>query len=188
MKRLLAAPLVLLAVVCSLALAGCQGGPTAEELIRESLIQEFDELKGGVNDELLENMMKSADGSFETLGIDGKTFAGAYLNGFDYSIGDIAVNDGGDHATADVTVKAKSIKGIIKSFQSAFEAKLGEMDLTALSNEDELVKLGGELLMQATKDAELKESNIKLQYDLTGDTWTPDEDVFNAQIAKALMA
>ena len=187
MKNFLTRPLILLAVACSLVLVGCQSGPTAEELIRDSLTQEFDELKSGANDEFVESMMKSAGGSFETLGIDGKTFAEAYLNGFDYSIGDISVNEAGDHATVAATVKARSIKGIIRSFQNAFEAKLGEADPAELSNEDGLIKLGGELLMQAAKDAELKESNIKLQYDLKDDAWTPDEDVFDAQIAKALM-
>lgn len=188
MKKFLTMPLVLLTVVCSLVLVGCQSGPTAEELIREALTQELDELKNGANDEFIESMMESADGSFETLGIDEKTFAEAYLDGFDYAIGDIAVNDEGDHATAGVTLKVKSIKGIVESFQSAFEAKLADMDLAALSNEDELMKLGGELLMQATKDAEPKESDLELQYDLKDDTWTPNEDAFNAQVAMAMMA
>lgn len=187
MKKLFTMPLMVIALICATLLAGCQMGSNAEASIRASLTEKLDELKDGGSEDFVKSVLEGTDESFEQLGMDEAEFVKAYLEGFDYKIGDIEVNEDKGTATADVSLSVKSIRAILEDFQAKFGAELSDKSLLELSDEDELVQLGGDALMQAAEDAKTASRDISLQYDLVDGTWTPNKDVFNAQVTMALM-
>ena len=100
-KKMLLAPLMAAIALCVFALAGC-GGPSVESLITNDLTQQFDEIKNG-GDDFLSGLEKASGDDFKRLGIDTKKYAKSYLDGFDYKIGDVTVDEDKGTATAEVT-------------------------------------------------------------------------------------
>ena len=94
-KKLLLAPLMAALVACVVLLSGC-GGPSVEELITNDLTSQFDEIKNG-GDDFLAGLEEASGDEFEQLGIDPKEYAKSYLEGFDYKIGDVTVDEDKDH-------------------------------------------------------------------------------------------
>ena len=90
-KKLLLAPLMAALVACVVLLSGC-GGPSVEELITNDLTSQFDEIKNG-GDDFLSGLEEASGDEFEQLGIDPKEYAKSYLEGFDYKIGDVTVDE-----------------------------------------------------------------------------------------------
>ena len=178
-KRILAVPLVAIAAVCMVLLGACSSGPTAEELIKEDLASQFDEVKK--NDSDFVKGIESASGdSFDKLGIDSGEFAKAYLDGFDYKIGAVKVNEDKGTAKASVTVTCKSMAQIINTFTAAVDAETESM--TSMS-EDEIYKRCGELMMQATKDTKVKKTKCTFTYKLNKDNaWEADDSATNEMI------
>ena len=182
MKKKLLVPVVALVAVCLAFLTAC-GGPSAEDLIREDLTTQFEQVKSG-DDELMESIESSAGEDFETLGIDASEFASSYLEGFDYSIDDITVDDA--TAVATVTVKCKSFADIIGDFQTQLYDALDTLD-PATATEDDLYKLAGELLMDATNNAEVKETECEFTYERDDEgTWSATEDA-STELTNALL-
>lgn len=107
-KKLLLAPLMAVLVACVVVLSGC-GGPSVEELITEDLTTQFDEVKNG-GDDFLSGLEEASGDEFEQLGIDPKEYAKTYLEGFDYKIGDVTVDEDKGVATAEVSITCKSMK------------------------------------------------------------------------------
>ena len=111
-KKLLLAPLMAVLVACVVVLSGC-GGPSVEELITEDLTTQFDEVKNG-GDDFLAGLEEASGDEFEQLGIDPKEYAKSYLEGFDYKIGDVTVDEDKGTATAEVTITCKSMNQIVR--------------------------------------------------------------------------
>ena len=113
-KKLLLAPLMAALVACVVLLSGC-GGPSVEELITNDLTSQFDEIKNG-GDDFLSGLEEASGDEFEQLGIDPKEYAKSYLEGFDYKIGDVTVDEDKGTATAEVTITCKSMNKIVEDF------------------------------------------------------------------------
>ena len=111
-KKLLLAPLMAVLVACVVLLSGC-GGPSVEELITKDLTTQFDEVKNG-GDDFLAGLEEASGDEFEQLGIDPKEYAKSYLEGFDYKIGDVTVDEDKGTATAEVTITCKSMNQIVE--------------------------------------------------------------------------
>ncbi len=183
-KKFWAMPLVLIAAVCVALLSAC-GGPSVEELIREDLTTEFDAVDPH-DEELLESMESSSDGSFEQLGIDVEEFAEAYLGNFSYKIGDIVVDEDAGTAEATVTVSMKSMSAIMNEFATQFEEWVATIDLSTLSSDEELYVKAGEILLDVTSTTEETESDVVITYSKDSEgTWVADEDA-GAAILEAM--
>lgn len=88
------------------AFTGCNSDEANEQVIRESLTQELDPYKN--HDASVINQIRSANAvELATIGIDGEEYATALLDGFDYSIEDVAVD--GDQATVTLIMTQKNI-------------------------------------------------------------------------------
>ena len=61
---------------------------------------------------------------FEQLGIDPKEYAKSYLEGFDYKIGDVTVDEDKGTATAEVTITCKSMNQIVEDFATQYQEKV----------------------------------------------------------------
>lgn len=183
MKKRFIIMLAALFALCPLVLTGC--GPSAEELIRDDLTSQFEEIKAG-DEDLLEGIESSAGEDFEDLGIDPKEFASSYLEGFDYTVNDVTVD--GDTATANVSITVKSMGDIVNEFQLKFTEYLSTADLSTISGEDELYQQAGQLLMDATASAEPK--TVECDFTYTKDengVWSADESA-ETELVNALMS
>lgn len=184
MKKKLLAPIMAVIALCLVALTAC-GGPSVEDLIREDLTTQFEEIKAG-SDELVEDIEANAGAEFDQLGVDPAAFTDSYLDGFDYEIGDITVEDG--TATANVTVTCKSMGDILTNFQTQFTEELNSIDLTTLESEDDLYKMAGQVMIDVTAAAEAREVECDFTYSQDDEgTWSADasaeDEMMNAMMS-----
>ena len=147
-KKLLLAPLMAVLVACVVVLSGC-GGPSVEELITEDLTTQFDEVKNG-GDDFLSGLEEASGDEFEQLGIDPKEYAKTYLEGFDYKIGDVTVDEDKGVATAEVSITCKSMNKIVEDFSTQYQEKVAALD--TVPSDDELYKMAGQVLVDVTKE------------------------------------
>ena len=95
-----------------------------EELITNDLTSQFDEIKNG-GDDFLSGLEEASGDEFEQLGIDPKEYAKSYLEGFDYKIGDVTIDEDKGTATADVTITCKSMNKIVEDFATQYREDRG---------------------------------------------------------------
>lgn len=170
-KRFALVPMMIVAVMCVLLLSAC-GGVSAEDAIRADLESYLGD-QDSAAEEFASGLEEAAGDDLELLGITEDEFTEAYLDGFSYSIGDIAVDD--DTATAKVTVTIKSMSDIMKAFNSSFTDWASDVDSSM--SEDDFYKQGGKMLLEATRNAEAKENTYDFVYTRNDDgEWEMDED------------
>ena len=163
------------ALVIGVALAGCQSGPTPEELIRQDITKNFDQIKN-LDDEMIEELSQTMDtSSLEPYGIDGTELIKSMVDGFDYTIDSVTVDEGGGTAVATLTVTSKPMSALYNEVESIFTEILESPDaFELLSDQDALNKKVGEMLMQAVEQIEPTEKQIELTYSKTDDGWEID--------------
>lgn len=165
---------------------GCGEKVSDEELIREAIVEELDGIKN-LEDETLEEMgVEDLAAQLEPMGIDGEEFMKTYLDGFDYTVGDIKVD--GEKATASITLKIKSFNSINTEMQNVSADMLGDADELAEMSEDELMVKMGEVIMGIIEKTELKETDpIEISYELKDKVWTAttgsEQNITNAMLS-----
>lgn len=164
--------MVALAAVCLAVLVGC-GGPSVEELITQDLTEQFDEIKNG-SDDFIKGLDEASGDEFKTLGIDAKEYAKTYLDGFDYKIESVTVDEDKGTAAAEVTITCKSMNTIIDDFSNKFLEDVAALDTTP--SEDELNKMAGQVMMDVTKSTKPKDSKVTFKYTKDKDNaWSADD-------------
>lgn len=165
---------------------GCGEKVSDEELIREAITEELDSIKN-LEDETLEEMgVEDLAEQLEPMGVDGEEFMKTYLDGFDYTVGDIKVD--GEKATASITLKIKSFNSINTEMQNVSADMLGSADELAEMSEDELMVKMGEVIMGIIEKTELKETEpIEISYELKDKVWTAttesEQNITNAMLS-----
>ena len=183
-KKLLLAPLMAVLVACVVVLSGC-GGPSIEELITEDLTSQFDEIKNG-GDDFLSGLEEASGDEFEQLGIDPKEYAKSYLEGFDYKIGDVTVDEDKGTATAEVTITCKSMNQIVEDFATQYQEKVAALD--SMPSDDELYKMAGQVMVDVTKAAKTKDTKVTFKYSCNDDgEWSADDSATN-EMMNAMMS
>lgn len=154
-------------------MAGCNSGPSDEEVIRQSLTEELDQIKN-MDDEFINAMATDMDvDELATYGIDGVEFMKTYLDGFDYKIGDITVD--GNKATAQVTLTCKSFTAYNQAVQQAATELATDTERLQAMTTDQLNQLLGQTVMDALAGVEVAETDqIDITFTKNGNTWTPD--------------
>lgn len=171
-KKPLLALMLAVVVACLISLYGC-GGPTVEQLINEDLTNQLDEIKN--NDEsFLDGLDKVAGKEFKRVDINTEEYAKSYLEGFDYKIGDIVVDEGEGTATAEVTITCKSMAQIQGDFATKYQEKVAALD--GSPSEDELYKLAGQVMLDVTKSAKPRDTKVTFKYSANDDNeWSGDD-------------
>ena len=183
-KKLLLAPLMAVLVACVVVLSGC-GGPSIEELITEDLTTQFDEVKNG-GDDFLSGLEEASGDEFEQLGIDPKEYAKTYLEGFDYEIGDVTVDEDKGVATAEVSITCKSMNKIVEDFSTQYQEKVAALD--TVPSDDELYKMAGQVMVDVTKATEPRKTTVIFKYTCNDDgEWSADDSV-NSEMMNAMMS
>lgn len=183
-KKLLLAPLMAALVACVVLLSGC-GGPSVEELITNDLTSQFDEIKNG-GDDFLSGLEKASGDEFEQLGIDPKEYAKSYLQGFDYKIGDVTVDEDKGTATAEVTITCKSMNKIVEDFATQYQEKVAALDTTP--SEDDLYKMAGQVMVDVTKAAKTKDTKVTFKYSANEDNEWSADDSATTEMMNAMMS
>ena len=165
-----------LAVACGITLGACSSGPSAEELIREDLTTNLDEIKN-LDDEAMDELAaEMGDLGLGDYGIGAEDLITSMIDGFDYSIDSIDVEE--DTATASVTVTAKSMSELMDLDYDAMSDDIldavasGEVDIT---DEDAINAWAGEYIMGIVDALEPVEKDITLTYVNGEDGWEMDE-------------
>lgn len=185
MKRALA--VIVACALCAaafIALPGC--GPDNEELIREAVTQKYDAYKNA-DDAVLSELVSSLenDGLAE-LGIDETEFAAAVVDGFDYTIDNIAVN--GDSAMVTVTFAGKSYGDLLTNISATTEALANDPSFAELSQDDRRAA-AGKMVMDAFDELEVKNETVDLDYQLIDNAWQEaDQQTGLTQIDNILFA
>lgn len=182
-KKLLLAPLMAALVACVVLLSGC-GGPSVEELITNDLTSQFDEIKNG-GDDFLSGLEEASGDEFEQLGIDPKEYAKSYLEGFDYKIGDVTVDEDKGTATAEVTITCKSMNKIVEDFATQYQEKIAALD--TMPSEDELYKMAGQVMVDVTKAAKTKDTKVTFKYSANEDNEWSADDSATTEMMNAMM-
>lgn len=158
-------------------------GPSAEEVIRNGIVQELDKFKN--HDPELMAQMEEASGVDElaSFGIDAHTFMETYLDGFDYRIDEVKAD--GDTATATIALTCKSFS----EYQTALEAasaSLAEDDSVANLSEEELSTLLGQTVMDSLIAAPVVETEpFDVTYERIDGVWSETAEGLQA-IEKAM--
>lgn len=166
-------------------LAGCESGPSIEELIREDIASEFDAVKSD-NSDFIAGIEEGAGDDLALLGVSAEDFANAYLDGFDYEITGVDVDDEAGTAVAHVTMTCKSMGDIVVDFQTAFEEKVQTLDLSSMT-EDDLYKLGGEVMLECAKSAEARDVDVDLRYVETEENEWNIDDSAEEELTNAML-
>lgn len=183
-KKLLLAPLMAALVACVVLLSGC-GGPSVEELITNDLTSQFDEIKNG-GDDFLSGLEEASGDEFEQLGIDPKEYAKSYLEGFDYKIGDVTVDEDKGTATAEVTITCKSMNKIVEDFATQYQEKIAALD--TMPSEDDLYKMAGQAMVDVTKAAKTKDTKVTFKYSANEDNEWSADDSATTEMMNAMMS
>lgn len=183
-KKLLLAPLMAALVACVVLLSGC-GGPSVEELITNDLTSQFDEIKNG-GDDFLSGLEEASGDEFEQLGIDPKEYAKSYLEGFDYKIGDVTVDEDKGTATAEVTITCKSMNKIVEDFATQYQEKIAALD--TMPSEDDLYKMAGQVMVDVTKAAKTKDTKVTFKYSANKDNEWSADDSAATEMMNAMMS
>ena len=182
-KKLLLAPLMAVLVACVVVLSGC-GGPSIEELITEDLTTQFDEVKNGGT--ISSGLEEASGDEFEQLGIDPKEYAKTYLEGFDYEIGDVTVDEDKGVATAEVSITCKSMNKIVEDFSTQYQEKVAALD--TVPSDDELYKMAGQVMVDVTKATEPRKTTVIFKYTCNDDgEWSADDSV-NSEMMDAMLS
>lgn len=175
-----------LALSVGLVLGACSG-PSPEEVIREDLTANLDRVKE-LDDATVEELVSSMGTiGLETYGIEASDVVRSLLDGFDYTIDDITVDDEGTSAVASVSVTCKSASDFTERINQAATDLATELmndpsGLELLSDEEALNARIGEVVIETLDEVELQQTSIEIDYSKTDDGWTASDASELAQI------
>ena len=175
------------ALACALALGGCGlFGPSPEQIVRDGLASDFDMLldeESQARQTMVSNL--ESTGALSGLGVDTQGFLNALLEGMEYEIASVEVDDEAKTATATVELTCKSLTDVATRAQELLNQRAADAGETAISPEETLAWMGECLMQAAQEDAP---ESVELELDCSSDdegTWSADDSVA-AAVAGAL--
>ena len=121
----------------------------------------------------------------EEVGAIMKLFAQYLIEGFDYKIGDVTVDEDKGTATAEVTITCKSMNQIVEDFATQYQEKVAALD--SMPSDDELYKMAGQVMVDVTKAAKTKDTTVTFKYTANDDgEWSADDSATN-EMMNAMM-
>lgn len=179
MKRKLALVLMLLLAFTVPMFGGCS--PSAEELIREDLTGHFEKLKSE-DEDLLALIGQNSGDSLEQLGINVDEFVHSALEGFDYAIDEVVVDDRA--ARADVTLTIKPISDILQEFQIKYAEYLVDNESADSATR---MQQAGAILLNVVDGTSVEEQKASFTYSQDDEgIWHIDDDIVS-ELTQAMM-
>ena len=163
------------------------GGKSDEEIIREGISAEFDAIMDK-NSEEYQEIVEEVDASagMDEFGVTGEEFVGSLLDGFDYEITSIEVDDANDTAVCYVTVTSKTFADILPDLEQRITEFMSDPSVYNKST-DELYTMMGEVVMESVDSAEPRPVDLELLCNRDEDgNWSEDDSVED-EISRLLM-
>ena len=161
-RRCILAGMCALFAMAALLLVGCAGSDFSssdEQAIKDDISTRLDELKAGSGDsvKLVQDTLEGYVGAqLDDMGLTAQDVVSAYLQGFDYEIGD--TTGSGGSATCKVKLTCRSVTGIVADFQAKSKGLSGSE--------------AGAVLIQCISDAPLASEEADAYYQKSSDgTW-----------------
>lgn len=149
------------------ALGGC-AATSSEDAIRQAVSQELDIYKN-MDQRAMDMIIESAENEGLTeLGIDGTEFATAVLDGFDYHVNDVTIDN--NTAIANVTIISKSMPDFETKFSNAVSNLMTSSSAAAVTT-DNVEEAVGALAMETFDNTDIIEEDVDLQFELRDNTW-----------------
>lgn len=158
-KGVLAVAAMMLLAAAPLAACG-----DAETAIRDDLTGRLEAVKQG-DESFVSSIEENAGEDLDSLGVDADGFAEAFLDGFDYTVGDVTFGDG--MATVEATIESRSLDDIMTGFRDDYYARLETLSLAELSDQNTLMRLAGETMMETVENADVVETDCEFTYTRT---------------------
>ena len=150
------------------ALAGC--GPSNEELVRQAVTDELERVKAHDADLLAQLAAGPEAEALAAYGLDAQEFLASYLEGFDYRIDDVTVEEGTAQAT--VVLTCRSFDALDAGLTEAVQA-LAQGEGVANMGEEETNLLVGQAFVDALSSIEPSEkAPIVLEFEQKDKAWT----------------
>ena len=190
-RLLLISFLVSSVVLCCGVLSSCAPQEDTENIIRQGLEQELDQLRqldeAAINT-ILEQIPTGTLEPFEALSLSPEEYFDAYFDGFDYSIGQIHVS--GNTAAVNLTLEVKQpaeISSAIEDYINGLTDEEAEEAYTALTEEGQLPEWYSQGLLDVIRSVDTDSTEeLKLQVERAGDSWRFSDST--ADIIEAALA
>ena len=152
------------------ALSGC--ADNSEEVIRESLTEEIDQLKNPDEATLEEISSSIPASSLAQLGLTPDELVKALLDGFDGTVDSVTVN--GDTADAVLTLSSKDFAEVQDSMMGLQDEMMENQEELAGMSVDEIKEWAGNMIMTTIEEAPVQTHDpITVTYERNGNTWEP---------------
>lgn len=165
MKSISIVAAMALVAASMLTLTGC-ADKANEEVIRESIIEQFDPIKNH-DDSITGQIQRQNAVTLATIGLDGKEYANALLDGFDYSIEDVTVK--GKEASATLVLTQKDIS------EDQAEAVMGELAadpaFASMSMDEKKSAVADKIYEYIASVPAEPQDPVTIDFVLNGDTW-----------------
>ncbi len=171
MKRMLAAVAAsaLLALSAG-ALAGC--ADNSEEVIRESLSEEIDQLKNPDEATLSELSSSMPASTLAQVGLTPDELINALLDGFDGTVDSVTVN--GNTAEAVLTLSSKNFDEVQTALMDLQSNMMDNAEELQSMSADEIKTWAGQQIMTTIQDSPVETHDpITVTYERNGNTWEP---------------
>lgn len=153
------------------ALTGCNANEANEEVIRESMTKELDPYKN--HDSSVISQIQSQNAvALATVGVDGKEYAEALLDGFDYSIEDVTVD--GKNATATIVMTQKDIDE--DQAEVIMEGLSEDPAFLAMSTDERKAALGDKIFEYIASVQAAPQDPVTIDFVMNGNMWEPTEE------------
>lgn len=177
-----------LTALCTLILCmplGACAHQTDEEAIKSSIEKRLDGYKSSDSTETSNFAARMDIGSLAQYGVSMDSFMQAYLDGFDYTIEEVKVDD--DVAQATVVMRCKSFSGYEGALEEAVEQMKSDRSIATMST-DELDEAFGAVILDSLEGVEVRETEpMVITFHKTDNVWVPTSDASD-DIAAALMS
>ena len=175
-------PVAMFCLLAVLAIPGC--GPSDEQRIQEALSQQLDATKDKDPTVCSALISDDAKQKLSNAGIDADTFATAFLDGFDYSLGQVAVDK--DTASVDITLTSKTLSSVTNQLNQYAQDDYSS-GASANSTEDDIRNQVAQASTDAVQSASpVQHQPITVTLHKQNNTWIVDQSI-NGDIAKAFL-
>lgn len=163
-------------------------GPSSEEIIREGVASQFETLMDP-NSEDYREMVEDLDDSagLGQFGVTGEEFVGSMLDGLDYDITAVEVDEANDEAVCYVTMTCKSFADIMPRLEQRMNELVNDPSVYTMDTDD-LYDLLGDEIMQAVDETELHDVDLELEFERDDEGVWSEGDSVEDEVASALLS
>lgn len=153
----------------ALCVSGCDSSEDTESVLKDNLTSNLDVIKN--KDEAFVTAVESSIdlSNLESCGLDGSEFAMSLLDGFDYSLGEVVIDE--DIARIEISVTSKKLSEWESAYYAAYNKDVEDSVFTSMTD-DEIQAYAASLAMDVMEQLELSEAeNFTIVYIYDGESW-----------------